>query len=148
MDIYKILEELEDLIQRGKRVPMTGKVLVSEEAVLSYLDQIRAIFPEELHQAKVLNKERERIIQEAREEAERILSGAREEARRLVSENEVTRQAQAASEEIVSQAKRLAREIKNGAADYTDEMLGKLEHTLDQNLAAVRKAREELSAMK
>ncbi|NPV28147.1 MAG: ATPase [Firmicutes bacterium] len=148
MDIFKVLDEFESIIQSSKKVPMTGKILISEEVLLDFLDRIRTILPEEIRQAKLLSRERERVIQEAREEAERILAEVREEVNRLTSESELTKQAQAAAEEIVSQARRVAREIRNGATEYADEILRQLEGSLDQNLSVIRRAREELSQMK
>lgn len=148
MDIFIILDELEELVRNGKKVPITGKVMLSEEVMLDFLDRIRTILPEEMHQAKWLSKERERVIQEAREEAERIIGEAREQVSRLISESELVRQAQTASEEIVTQAKRLAKEIKNGATEYADEILSQLENSINQNLLVIRKAREELNHMK
>lgn len=148
MNIFKILDDFEEMIKNSKRVPITGKVIVSEEAVLDFLDKIRTALPDELHQAKWLSKEKERVIQEAKEEAERILSEARQQASRMIEESELVRQAQATSEEIIAQAKRLAKEIKNGATVYADEILQKLENSIDQNLSVIRRARQELSQMK
>ncbi|MGB9809227.1 MAG: ATPase, partial [Caldanaerobacter sp.] len=88
MNIFKILDDFEEMIKNSKRVPITGKLIVSEEAVLDFLDQIRTALPDELHQAKWLNKEKERVIQEAKEEAERILAEARQQASRMVNESE------------------------------------------------------------
>ncbi len=148
MDIFKILDELEELVKNSKKVPITGKVMLSEEVILDFLDRLRTILPNEIHQAKCLTKEMERVIQEAREEAERIIGEAREQANHLVSESELVRQAQTASEEIITQAKRLAKEIKSGATEYADEILRQLENSIDQNLSVIRKAREELNHMK
>lgn len=148
MDIFKILDEFEELVKNSKRVPITGKVMVSEDVILDFLDQIRSVLPDEIHQAKLLNKERERVIQEAREEAERIIAEAHQQANRMINESDLVRQAQAASEEIITQAKRLAKEIKSGATEYADEILRKLESSIDQNLSVIRKAREELNQMK
>lgn len=148
MDIFKILEELEEIIQSSKKVPLTGRILINEEVLLDFLDRIRTILPEEIHQAKWLSKERDRLIQEAREEAERILQETREEISWLVSESELTKQAQTAAEEIVSQAKRVAREIKSGATEYADEILRQLEENLNKSLSIVQKAREELNNLK
>lgn len=146
MKVLNVLDDLEDLIQNSKKV--LGKVLIGEEVLLDYIDRIRTLLPEEVHQAKWLSKERERLIQEAQQEAERILSNAREEVKRITDESELTRQAKESAEEIIAQAKRVAREIKSGAADFADEILGQLETSLNKSISIIGKAREELHQSK
>jgi vacuolar-type H+-ATPase subunit H len=148
LDVFKLLDEMEELIQSSKKIPINGKIMISEEVLLDYLDRIRTMLPEEIHQAKWLSKERERMIEEAREEAEKLLQSASEEMKRLTSESELTKRAQAAAEELMAQAKRISRDIKSGASEYADNILGRLEEKLDQNLTTIRKAREELGQMK
>lgn len=55
LNIFNVLDELEDMIDNSKRV--LGKVLINEEALLEYVDKIRTLLPEEIHQAKWLSKE-------------------------------------------------------------------------------------------
>jgi vacuolar-type H+-ATPase subunit H len=146
LNVFNVLDELEDMIQNSKRV--LGKVLVEEESLLEYLDKLRTLLPEEIHQAKWLSKERERLIQEAHQESERILTNVQEEARRKADESEVVRQAKESAEEIIAQSKRLAKEIKSGAAQYADDILLKLEDNISQSLTIINQARNELNEMK
>jgi len=146
LNIFDVLDELEDMIQGSKRV--LGKVLIDEEALLEYIDKFRTLLPEEIHQAKWLSKERERLIQEAHQESERILSDVREEVKRISDESEVVRLAKESAEEIIAQSKRLAKEIKSGAADYAGEILDRLDNNLSQSLTAISQAKEELNQMK
>lgn len=146
MNVFHVLDDFEDLIQNSKKV--LGKVLIGEEVLLEYIDRIRTLLPEEIHQAKWLSKERERLIQDAHQEAERILSEVREEIERLTDESELAKQAKESAEEIIAQAKRVAREIKSGAADFADEILGQLETSLNKSISIIGKAREELNQSK
>jgi len=154
VDILRILDDFEETVQKSRRVPVTDKIIISEEVILDFLDRIRSILPEEIHRAKLLNRERERVIQEAQEEAAKILQEARQEAERITSESEIVKQAQSAAEEIVdheeivAQAKKAAREIRFGATEYADEILSRLAENLEKSLSVVRKAREELEKMK
>lgn len=146
LNIFNVLDELEDMIDNSKRV--LGKVLINEEALLEYIDKIRTLLPEEIHQAKWLSKERERLIQDAHQESERILVDTREEVKRISDESEVVRLAKESAEEIIAQSKRLAKEIKSGAAEYADDILDKLENNLSQSLTVIGQARDELNQMK
>lgn len=146
LNIFNVLDELEDMIDNSKRV--LGKVLINEEALLEYVDKIRTLLPEEIHQAKWLSKERERLIQEAHQESERILATTQEDVKRISDESEIARMAKESAEEIIAQAKRLAKEIKNGATDYADDILGRLESNISQSLLVIGQARDELNQMK
>ena len=146
LNIFNVLDELDDMIDNSKRV--LGKVLINEEALLEYIDKIRTLLPEEIHQAKWLSKERERLLQDAHQESERILAETQEEVKRMSDESEVARLAQESAEEIIAQAKRLSMEIKSGAADYADDILNRLENNISQSLTVISQARDELNQMK
>ena len=60
-----LLERLESLIATGTGVPTTRKVLVDKDAILELIDQLRVAVPEEVHAAKRINAEGERIIEKA-----------------------------------------------------------------------------------
>jgi vacuolar-type H+-ATPase subunit H len=147
-DVFKLLEELEVHIQGCRRVPMTDKVLVSEETLLDYIDQLRSLLPEELRQARLLVKDREHLIEDARVDVERILAEANQRIEGLIRESEVVKRAEAAAEEIVTQSRRTAYEIKNNATRYADDLMSSLETNLEQNLALIRSGREELDQLK
>jgi cell division septum initiation protein DivIVA len=146
LNVFNLLDALEDEVESSKKV--LGKVLISEDVLLDYLDRIRTLLPEEIQQAKWLSKERERLINEANQEAERIIVEAREEAKRITDESELTKQAQEAAEEIISQAKRVAREIKGGANEFADDILSQMEDNLNKSIIIITNARKELKQMK
>ncbi len=148
MDIFRILEELEEYIQGCKHVPMTGKLLMGEDELLDFIDRIRSLLPEEIHQARLMVKDRERLMEEARAESDRVLTQANQRIEGMISQSEMVRQAQATAEEIVAQGKRVAYEIKNNAALYADDIMSSLETNLEQNLELIHRGRGELNQMK
>jgi len=148
MEIIKLLDDMEEMLEKSKRIPMTSKVIVDEDVLFDYLDRMRAMLPEEIRQAKWITKERERLLNEATKEKERLIEDARNYIARMADESEVAKKAQTFAEDIVLQAKNVAREIKNGANDYADELLKCLEGTLEKNINAIRKGREELQGVK
>lgn len=93
MDIFKLLEEIEEFIQGSRHVPMTGKVLIGEEELLDFIDRIESVLPEEIRQARLMVKDRERMMEEAGEEAERILNKANQRIEGMISESEMVKQA-------------------------------------------------------
>ncbi len=148
VDLYKLLEELEEVIQNSRRVPMTGKVMISEDILLDFVDRIRALLPEEIHQAKLVIKDREFMIDDAQVKADHLLAQTNQKINEMIKDSEVVKKAQEAADDLVSQGRRVALEIKSNAALYADEIMSALESNLEQNLSAIRKGREELNQMR
>lgn len=139
-----MLDELEEVVDRGAKIPMTGKVLVDDEKIFDLIDKIRTALPEELRQAKWITKERERILEEAQTESGKLVDQGRSYISKLVEESEITRQAQSRAEELVGQAKRVSIEIRNGANAYAADLLGRVEKSLIEVVESVQQDREEL----
>ncbi|MEA5022471.1 hypothetical protein DesLBE_4809 [Desulfitobacterium sp. LBE] len=146
-DVMALLDELEEIVDRGTKIPMTGKVLVDDNVVFDLLDRIRAALPEELQNAKWVLSERQKIMDEAHTEAERLLERGKTYIEKMAEESEVVKQAQGYAEDIARQAQAYAKEVKLGAIQYTDEMLLQVEQNVAETLQAVRRNREELRSL-
>src|SRR5205814_8364858 len=72
MDILYLLDQLEEVLGAGSRLPLTSRTLVDEPEILDILDQIRVSIPEEVKAGRRLTQERDQVISDARAEAERI----------------------------------------------------------------------------
>ena len=144
MDVLVLIDKLDDLVHKAKKVPLSEDVRVDREEMYDLLDQMRATLPGEIKQARWIVKERKEMLAEAKREAERIVSDAKAQQQELVAEQEVTRQAERAAEEIVQDARDREREIRLGAEDYADEILSTLELNLSKFIAAVQRGRERL----
>ena len=57
VDIQFLVERLEALIVNGRKLPMTGQVILEQAAVLDLIDQLRIAIPEEVKQARRINQE-------------------------------------------------------------------------------------------
>lgn len=146
-DVLSLLDELEEIVDRGTKIPMTGKVLVDDSVVFEILDRIRAALPEEIQDAKWVLNERQRIVNEAQSEAQKIMERGKSYAEKMAEENEVVKQAQAYAEDIVKQAQAFAREVKLGAAQYADELLQHVDTRLQESIQSLRRNREELRSL-
>ena len=134
-----LLERLESQIATGTGVPRTRKVLVDKDAVLDLIDQLRVAVPEEVHAAKRINAEGERIIEKANEEAARIAARAQEQAAYLIGERGLTETAEGEGRRILDQAQRVADEVRLGADEYAAEILEGLESEVRKALAGIEK---------
>jgi cell division septum initiation protein DivIVA len=139
VDIMFLLERLESLVATGTGVPTTRKVLVDKDAVLELIDQLRVAVPEEIHAAKRINAEGERIIEKANEEASRITARAQEQATYLIGERGLTETAQAEGRRILTEANEAADGVRLGADAYAAQILESLEAEVRKALAGIEK---------
>lgn len=146
-----MLDRLEDAIAQATKVPLTGKVLLDPDELLSLMDEMRDLLPQEIRDANRVARDREAILTEAREQAEATVREAQALAARLTAEHSVAQEAQKQADELIDQAKRVAREIRQNALEWADELFGRVQPDLEKVAAdtqkavlAVRKAREEL----
>jgi len=144
MEIFTLLETLEDILERSKSVPFSNKCMVDKDEVLDIIKEIRLKLPDELKQAKWVKEERERILEEAKKEGEAIIKEAENRIISMIDEHEITRKAYDKKVEIIETANEMAREITKGTKDYADNLLSGLEGTLLEALKVVQNNRKEL----
>lgn len=144
MDILALIDRIEELVDSGRNVPLSGHKMVDPEKVYELIDEIRAQFPDELKQARWIVKERQEMLEEAEKEANRILEEAKSRAEAIASEQEIVRLAEQQRADILDDARAREREIRLGAEDYADEMLANLEVNLGKLLTAVQRGRDRL----
>ena len=138
MDILHLVDRLEELVNEGRRLPLSNKVMVDEQKIWDLIDQMRISIPEEVKKAKRTNQERDRIIAQAHEEAARLVDLKREEATALVAEHELTKAADARAATIVERAQRDAESLRADADEYVLQVLGGLATNLERALNEIR----------
>jgi len=138
MDILHLVDRLEELVNEGRRLPLSNKVMVDERKIWDLIDQMRISIPEEVKKAKRTNQERDRIIAQAHEEAARMVDLKREEAAAMVSEHELTKAADERATTIVERAKRDAESLRADADEYVVQVLNNLGADLERALKEVR----------
>ncbi|MFA5536226.1 MAG: ATPase [Bacillota bacterium] len=144
MDVFEVLDELEDILESGSRIPLMGKVLVDLDEVLDCIDQIRAVLPEEIRQARWVAKEKDRMIREAQEEGEKIIKKAQSQIEQLALENAIVKAAEQKGQEILKKAQTLDLEIKKGAFHYAEQILIQLENNLTKALTNISEGKADL----
>lgn len=144
MEIFTLLENLEDILDAGTKVPFSSKVMIDREELQEILEDIRLKLPDELKQAKWVKEERQRIIQDAQKEALDIKREAESQIIAMIDDHEITRQALAQKEDIMENANQVSREISMGTKEYADAILERLEEILKETLQVVHGNRKEL----
>jgi cell division septum initiation protein DivIVA len=136
MDIAGRLQQLEDIVQEAKSMPLSSSVLINKDEVLELLHDMQEDLPEEIKQARWVVKDREELLAKARAEGDRIIEQAHEEQLRLARKEEIARRAEEESDRVVAEADEKARSMRE---ESTTRALAK---TLDQ----VEVGRERLRA--
>ena len=138
MEIFTLLESLEDLIEKSKGLPFTTKGIVDKEEILDLIKEIRLKLPDELKQAKWVKEERQRILVEA-QEADGIVKEAENRIISMIDEHEITRKAYEQKKEIIENANERSREISSGTKEYADDLLAHTEDVLTKTLGNLEK---------
>lgn len=125
--VIKLLDEIEEMLDRGKVVPFSGKISIDKDDFYSIIGEIRAGLPGELKQAKWVIDERNKILVDAQREADEIIKTAEDLKMRMIDDNEVTKQAYEQAATILDNAKHTANEVRLGAIEYADDLLSDAE---------------------
>ena len=144
MEIFTLLENIEDILEKSKGVPFSNKVLVDKEEILEIISELRLKLPEELKQAKWIKEERQRILVEAQKEADDIVKEAENRIISMIGEHEITKKAYEKKAEIIETANEMSREISKGTKDYADNLLNGIEVSLQEALKIIQNNRNEL----
>lgn len=153
--LLALIDEFEQFLAELPRVPLTGKVLVDEEDLYGFAEQLRQAVPDEVRRALEVLRERDRILAQARTEAESLLAEARREAEslleearrqasRLVDDSAVLRRAEEEAERILQRARQASQQVRGEADAYADEVLSRVEAFLARALEHVRDGRAQL----
>lgn len=131
MEIFTLLEAIEELLENSKNVPFSGgKCIVGKDEILDIVKDIRLKLPDELKQAKWVKEERTRIIQEAQKEGEDIVKEAENRIIAMIDEHEITKKAYVEKQKIIDSANDMAREMSEATKEYADSILEDIEQTV------------------
>lgn len=144
MEIFTLLETLEECLERARSIPFTQKAIVDTEEILDIIKEIRLKLPDELKQAKWVKEERGRILVEAKKEADGIVKEAENRIIAMIDEHEITRKAYEQKAQIIETANEMSREISKGTKEYADNILEKVQGVLQEALVTVENNRKEL----
>ena len=123
VDIYKLLDELEELPDRAKHIPFMPRVLLGFdlEQFFYLVLKVRANLPEDMKKAQRVARDSERIVVEAKDTANLHIENSREEVTRI------REGARAEAESTLQKAREEADRILNQARAQAAHMVEKTE---------------------
>lgn len=148
MDVLKLIDEIEDILENASSIPFSNKVMVDVDELFEILREIRIKLPDEIKQASWIKEERQRILAEAQKDADTMLNEAELKLKELIDENEITKKAKEMAEEIVAKAQSNAKEIRLGALEYADNILLETQQNLKNVIELLNENRQELRGTK
>lgn len=144
MDVLKLLDEIEDIVEAGSSLPFSTKIMVDQSEILEIIKEIRIKLPDEIKQAAWIKDERQRILAEAQKDADTLLEDAEYRLKELVDEDQITRKASNRAEEIIHKAQINAKEIRIGSREYADSLLLETQEGLKEIIELINENRKEL----
>ncbi len=170
LEMMELFEELESMIKNASSIPFSQKCAIDKEDVLSIISEIKAIIPEEVKQADWINKERHKLINDAKQEAAQLVEQANKEAENIreeynknieelkkksddmvkayVESSDPVSLAEEKASEIIKKAENFATEIKLGSIEYAENVLTTVEYNLKDILQEVARDKAELNPNK
>lgn len=147
MEVMKLLEYLQEIIETSHSLPLIGRTMVSKKEIIDILEQIINYLPDEFKKAQWICEEKERILRDAHRQAEQIKTESYEALKKEIEKHSITKEAEIKAEEILSLAKRDAKTIRIGAKEYADEILCQIEKEIhikgEQMLLNIKEETEE-----
>ncbi|MFP4321030.1 MAG: hypothetical protein ACLFTK_01105 [Anaerolineales bacterium] len=138
MDIQHLIDQLEDLIDEGRHIPMGKYTIIDEESALSIIDQMRIAIPDQIEAASRLVNQRDKMLAQANEEASRVVNHAKQQRDDMLNRDAIVAAAQHRANNIIQQAQVEGDQIRQDADDYVVEVLRELESHLLRTLTVVR----------
>lgn len=157
-DVYDVLDELTDLIEHARAVPMSEKCVISRNDALDLLDAIRARLPQAVQEAEVLLADRVQVVEDgydqahnllveaqaqaqatvsaAEAQASQLVAAAQAEHSRLVDQHTVTATAVAEADALREQAWAQADAIKEQTAAETAQMRAETDDYIEAKFVA------------
>jgi vacuolar-type H+-ATPase subunit H len=147
LSIYRVIDKLEAYIKDGTALPLKYRVL-SEERLVEFIEKMRSTLPEEVGRAKLIAKDKDRVLREAQERAQSIVTEASTAHAAMIDEHEIVRQAKRSAEMLLRDAEEKARRVSAGADAYAAHVLADLDNRLTTALGSVKKGVEALAGQR
>lgn len=103
MGVRETLNKIENMVATAKTFPFTGHILINDNDLVHYVEELRNDLPKELDKAEVIMKERDQIIEDARREAEHIRTDAERQAAAMVENSEIVLKSKQRGKEILQE---------------------------------------------
>ena len=147
MSIDEILEEMDELLDKAGSVPFVShKKVIDGERMRALINDVRLNMPHELKEAKKIEFDCQRILNEAKLNAESIIRKAEERAAQIVSREAIVTEAKKKALDMLTKAQTAAKNLQQNAAASVAKMLNDTENYYSRNLQSIKVVKGKLSS--
>lgn len=141
-NMEELITALYDMIQDAKSMPLSSdKCIIERDKALDMLDELSAMIPGEVKQARTIVQSRDELVSQARRQAENIVKSAHEQAEQLVSQETIYQAALQRCETMIQDTYAQMDQIKAASFGYMDKSLQQTEEAMLKALNEVRETR-------
>ena len=120
METQEQLDQLEELILDGTRIPFSGARIVDEQEALIVLEELSLSIPKEISLAQEIISNKEKYIVKAKEESRAIVREAKELRNRMLNKEEIKQEARRQITLLQLNTQEKCKEILNKAKNKAD----------------------------
>ncbi len=147
MSIDEILEEMDELLDKAHSVPLAGhSKIIDGDRLRELINDVRLNMPQELKEAKKIEFDCQRIINEAKLNGESIIRQAEERAAQLVSHEAIVTEARKKALDMLTKAQTASKNLQQNAAVAVAKMLNDTENYYSRNLQSIKVVKGKLSS--
>jgi len=147
MSIDEILEEMDELLDKASSMPFVShKKVIDGERMRELINDVRLNMPHELKEAKKIEFDCQRILNEAKLNAEGIIRKAEERAAQIVSREAIVTEAKKKAVDMLQKAQTAAKNLQQNAAASVAKMLNDTENYYSRNLQSIKVVKGKLSS--
>ena len=148
--IEQLIGEIEEYIDSCKFSPLSNtKIQVNKEQLEELLVELRLRIPDEIKKYQKIISNQDAILNEARYQADNMIQEAAAQTNELVNEHEIMQRAYTAADQVVQDAQAQAQSIidaavvdanniRQGAIQYTDDMLRSLQNIVTNTMKVLK----------
>jgi F0F1-type ATP synthase membrane subunit b/b' len=92
--VLEQIDQLEEIVLEGSRIPFSGGRLVNEQDAVEVMDALREAIPPQMAQAVELIRQREEFIAQARNQADEIVNQGRQQREQLINSASIRQEAE------------------------------------------------------
>lgn len=143
--IEDLLDDAIALVAEARAMPMSTTVKVNRDELLDLLEGAREVLPAEVRAARILLRDRDDFLTNARSEREQIIEQGRSHVSHMVERQEIVKAAELRARQIVEDARAEAKKMQLQVEDYCDQKLASFENVLDKTARTIRNGRDRLA---
>ena len=146
MSIDEILDEMDELLDKASSVPFAQhKKIIDGERMRELINDVRLNMPHEMKEAKKIEFDCQRILNEAKLNAEAIIRKAEDRAAQIVSREAIVNEAKKKAIDMLTKAQTASRNLQQNAAVSVTRMLSDTENYYAKNLQNIKAVKTRIN---